>query len=100
MRAATVDAIFVPRHRVHEWLDKKPEGVRLIQFKLPQQFAQRLRLTAAFHKVLQFISYLGAQKLLYVFEVDEIADGTDLARDFEQVADRRAIRVAAAKRRK
>src|SRR5205809_5730477 len=42
MRAAAVDAIFVPRKRVHERLDEQPKRMRFIQLESFQQLPQRL----------------------------------------------------------
>src|ERR1035441_6150113 len=46
MRAAAVNPVFIPCQRVHKRLDEKPERMRLVQFKLLEQFAQRLGFAA------------------------------------------------------
>jgi hypothetical protein len=97
--AAAVNAVFVPRCSVHERLDEEPERVRFIQLELLEQFAERFRFTAALHQVFEFIADFGAEKSLDVFEIDEIADGTDLPAHFEQIADGRAIGITARQRR-
>ena len=99
VRAAAVNAVLVPRRRVHERLDEQPERVRFVQLELLEQLAQRFGFAAAFHQVFQLVADLGAEKSLHVFEVNEIADGPDLPADLEQIADGGAIRVAARQRR-
>lgn len=95
MGATAVNAVFVPRCSVHERLDEEPERVRFVQLELLEQFAERFGFTAALHQVLEFIANFCAEKSLDVFEIDEIADGTDLPAHFEQIADGRAIGITA-----
>ena len=97
--AAAVNAVFVPRRGVHERFDEEPERVRFVELELLEQFAERLGVAAAFHQVFEFVADFGAEKSLDVFEVNEVADGTNLSADFEQVADGRAVRIAAGQRR-
>ena len=99
MGAAAVNAVFVPRRGVHERLDEEPERVRFVHLELFEQFAQRLGFAAAFHQVFQLVADFGAEKSLHLLKSMKVADGTDLPADFEQIADGRAIRVAARQRR-
>src|ERR1051325_2621063 len=95
MRAAAVDAVFVPGPRVHEWLDEQTKRVRLVHFKLLEQSAQRLVFASALHEIFEAVTNLIAEEALHFSEVDELADRAGPAIDFQQIADRRAVRIAA-----
>lgn len=56
MRAAAVNAVFVPRGGVHEWLDEQPERMRFVQLELFEQFAERLGFATAFHQVFELVT--------------------------------------------
>src|SRR5580693_1168175 len=58
MRAAAVNTIFIPCHRIHERLNDKSERVGLVQFELFEQLAQRFGFAAAFHQILQPVANL------------------------------------------
>src|SRR5580693_2175631 len=58
MRAAAVNTIFIPCHRIHERLNEKSERVGLVQFELFEQLAQRFGFAAAFHQILQPVANL------------------------------------------
>ena len=93
--AAAVDAVFIPSEGIHERFDEEPEGVGFVELELFEQVAEGFGFAAAFHEVFQFVADFGAEKSLHVFEVHEIADGTDLTAHFEQIADGRAIGITA-----
>src|SRR5581483_12008097 len=76
MGAAAVDAVLVPRPRIHEGLDEEAEGVGFIELELLEQFAERFALAPALQQVLQAVADLVAEEALHLGEVDELADGT------------------------
>ena len=47
MGTTAVDPVFIPSHGIHEWFDKDPEGMFLVDFELVQEFPQRLGFAAA-----------------------------------------------------
>ena len=98
MCAAAVDAVFVPGRRVHERLDEKAKGVRLVHLEFLEQRAQRLVLATAFHQVFKPVAHLVAEETLHLSEVDELADRTRAAVQFQQIANRRAVRIATRQR--
>src|SRR5437899_1092685 len=77
VRAAAVDAVLVPRQRVHEWLNEKPERMRFIQLKSFQQFSERLRFAAAPLQVLQVITHFITQERLHLGEIHKITYRSD-----------------------
>src|SRR6267154_756935 len=77
MCAAAINPVLVPRPRIHEGLDEKPEGVGLIEFKLLQQSAERFRFTTTLHQIIEAVTDLIAQKALHLREVDEVAHGPE-----------------------
>src|SRR5678815_2223083 len=95
VRATTIDAILVPGPRIHERLNQETEGVRFVELELAQEFAKRLGIATAFHKVLQFVANFRAQESLEVAEINEITNGAHLTIDFEKVPDCRAVGIAA-----
>ena len=90
MRTTTIDAVLVPGQRVHERFDEQPKCMRFIQFKLFEQFSQRLRFATAAPQVLQIVTHLVAEERLHRGEVNEIAYRTNASADFEQITDCRA----------
>ena len=98
VRATAINTVFVPGPGVHEGLDEKAEGVRFVQLEFLQQLAERFGFAAAFHQVFEAVADFVAEEALHFPEVDEVAHRARGAADFEQVADGRAIRVAAGER--
>src|SRR5690349_3563334 len=62
VRAAAVDAVLVPRQRIHERLDEQPERMRFIKLKLFEQFSQRLRLATAPPQVIEVVAHFVAEE--------------------------------------
>jgi len=99
VRAAAINAIFVPRQRVHERFDEQPECMRLVQFKFLEQLTERFGFAAALHEVFEPVADLVLQKILHLREINEVAHRTHLPADFQEVTDGRAIRVPTRQRR-
>ena len=95
MSATAVDAILIPRPRIHEWFDEKAESVRFVQLELPEQLAEWFGLAPTTHQVFEPIAHLVLQEPLDAGEIEEIADRICSATGFEQVAYRGAVWVPA-----
>ena len=99
MGAAAVDAVLVPGPGVHEGLDEETEGVALLHLETVQDLAELGVLAAALDQVGKLVAHLVAQEALEAGEVDELGDAPDADRRAQQVADGRAVRIAAGQRR-
>ena len=99
MGATAVDAVLVPRQRVHERLHHQPEGVRRLQFHFLQEVAERLVLAAATRQILHGVMHLVVQEALQLREVEKIADAVSAPAVADEITDRRAVRIAARQRR-
>jgi predicted peroxiredoxin len=94
--AAAVNAVLIPAPRIHERLDEQAEGVRFIQLELPEQRAERFAFATALRQVFEAVTDFVAEKALHFAKVDEVADQARTAvAGFQQIANRRAIRIAA-----
>src|SRR5690349_11578891 len=98
MRAAAVNAVFIPSPGVHEGFHHEAERHAARALERLEQFAEFGVLATAAREVLERVVDLVLEKSLQLREVHEITDMPDGLPTADEVTDDRAIRIATGQR--